>query len=136
MADHDEELVRLVAQFRLHRTDWPSADLEALVTRLSARSPRFAELWAAKDVAPFETTRRHFDHPRAGRLVFDHHRLAILDQAGTQLVVYTSAEGTDSAERLAADALGAVVGPAAAGLAGAGPLATGRASACCPPPAG
>ena len=101
MVDHDAELVRLVAQFRLHRTDWPSPALEALVERLRATSIRFAELWDARDVAPFETTRRHFDHPLAGPLVFDHHRLAILDRAGSQLVVYTSAEGTRSAAALA-----------------------------------
>lgn len=101
MADHDAELVRLVAQFRLHRTDWPSPRLDALVERLQRDSPRFAELWSARDVAPFETTRRVFDHPVAGRLEFDHHRLAVLDQPGSQLVVYTSAPGTDSVEALA-----------------------------------
>lgn len=101
MVDHDAELVRLVAQFRLHRTDWPSPALEELVARLRSRSVRFAELWDARDVAPFETTRRRFDHPLAGPLEFDHHRLAILDRAGSQLVVYTSAAGTDSAAALA-----------------------------------
>lgn len=101
MVDHDAELVRLVAQFRLHRTDRPSPALDELVERLRARSVRFAELWDARDVAPFETTRRRFDHPVAGPLEFDHHRLAILDQAGSQLVVYTSAPGTDSAAALA-----------------------------------
>ncbi|QXC59099.1 helix-turn-helix transcriptional regulator [Aquihabitans sp. G128] len=102
MADHDAELVRLVAQFRIHATEWPSPDLDTLVARLSARAPRFAELWSGQDVAPFETTRRLFDHPTAGRLAFDHHRFAVLDQPGAQLVVYTSADGTDSARRLLA----------------------------------
>jgi transcriptional regulator with XRE-family HTH domain len=103
MADHDEELRRLVSQFRLHRTDWPDdAELGALIERLGAASPRFAELWAAKDVAAFATTRRVFDHPRAGRLEFDHHRFAALDQTGWQLVVYTPVPGTDSAARLKA----------------------------------
>nr|WP_283251036.1 hypothetical protein [Rhabdothermincola salaria] len=102
MADHDTELVRLVSQFRLHCTDWPeSPELDALVERLAATSPRFAALWEARDVAPFETTRRVFDHPAAGRLEFDHHRLAVLDQPGLQLVVYTPAAGTESADRLA-----------------------------------
>ena len=101
MADHDAELVRLVAQFRLHRTDWPSPALDELVERLQAESPRFAALWSARDVAPFETTRRVFDHPQAGRLELDHHRLAVLDQPGSQLVVYTSAAGTDSVAALA-----------------------------------
>ena len=101
MADHDAELVRLVAQLRVHRTDWPGPRLDARIDRLQAGSPRFAELWTARDVAPFETTRRVFDHPTAGRLELDHHRLAVLDQPGAQLVVYTSAPGTDSAAALA-----------------------------------
>jgi transcriptional regulator with XRE-family HTH domain len=101
MTDHDAELHRLVAQFRLHWTEWRGdPGLDELVERLLATSPRFAELWGARDVAPFETTRRQFDHPVAGHLEFDHHRLAVLDQAGAQLVVYTPVEGSDSSRRL------------------------------------
>lgn len=104
MADHDEELVRLVSQFRMHCTDWPEdRDIEALVGRLRFTSARFDQLWGAKDVAPFITTRRLFDHPTAGRLEFDHHRLAVLDQPGMQLVVYTPAPGTDATRRLAGE---------------------------------
>ena len=96
MADHDAELVRLVSQFRLHRADWPDDPaIEAVLERLLGISARFAELWAAGDVAPFNTTRRVFDHPTAGRLELDHHRLAVLDQPGMQLVVYTPTPGTD-----------------------------------------
>ena len=94
MADHDEELHRLVAQFRLHCADWPNdAAITALVAELRAASPRFAEMWDAKDVSPFATTRRVFQHPVAGRLELDHHRLAVLDQPGMQLVVYTASAG-------------------------------------------
>jgi hypothetical protein len=56
---------------------------------LTAASPRFTALWAAKDVSPFASTRRTFQHPIAGHLELDHHRLAVLDQPGMQLVVYT-----------------------------------------------
>jgi transcriptional regulator with XRE-family HTH domain len=105
MVDHEEELVRLVAQFRVHRTDWPDdPGLAELIARLRSTSPRFAALWAAEDVAPFVTTRRVFDHPRAGTLEFDHHRFAALDQPGVQLVVYTPIPGSDSADRLRATA--------------------------------
>ncbi len=101
MVDHDEEAVRLVSQFRLHRTDWPDApEIAELIERLGTTSPEFARLWAAKDVAPFVTTRRVFDHPRAGRLEFDHHRLSLLDRPGEQLVVYVPVAGSDSAARL------------------------------------
>ena len=92
MADHDDECVRLVAQLRAHRADWPDdPELADVVERLEASSPRFARLWQAHDVAPFMTTRRLFDHPARGRLAYDHHRLAVLDQAGAQLVAYTPA---------------------------------------------
>jgi transcriptional regulator with XRE-family HTH domain len=40
----------------------------------------------------FMTTRRVFDHPTRGRLELDHHRLAVLDQPGAQLVVYTATD--------------------------------------------
>jgi transcriptional regulator with XRE-family HTH domain len=92
MADHDEELQRLVSQFRLHCADWPeNAAISQLVAELRAESPRFAALWDSKDVSPFATTRRAFQHPVAGRLELDHHRLAVLDQPGMQLVIYTAA---------------------------------------------
>lgn len=101
MADHDAELVRLVAQFRLHRAEWPNDPaIEAVVERLTSTSPRFAELWSGGDVASFTTTRRRFDHPVAGALELDHHRLAVLDQPGMQLVVYTAVDGTDLRARL------------------------------------
>jgi transcriptional regulator with XRE-family HTH domain len=94
MADHDEELERLVAQFRLHCADWPEdTGITDLVAELRAQSPRFAQLWDAKDVSPFVTTRRVFQHRLAGRLELDHHRLAVLDQPGMQLVVYTGGSG-------------------------------------------
>jgi len=94
MVDHDAECVRLVSQLRAHVVDWPGdPELGDVIERLEASSPRFAELWAAHDVAPFVTTRRVFAHPAMGRLELDHHRLAVLDQAGAQLVVYTPVGG-------------------------------------------
>jgi transcriptional regulator with XRE-family HTH domain len=96
MSDHDEELERLVAQFRLHCADWPNDPAIAeLVAELRDASSRFAALWDAKDVRVFSTTRRVFSHPVAGQLELDHHRLAVLDQPGMQLVVYTSASPAD-----------------------------------------
>jgi len=101
MVDHDHEAARLVAQLRVHHTEWPrDRELHDRITRLVDESELFGRLWAANDVAPFESTRREFDHPTAGRLEFDHHRFAILDQPGTQLVVYTPIPGSDSAVRL------------------------------------
>jgi len=103
MADHDEEAARLVSQFRAHRTKWPDdPGISAVVARLQSTSNDFAQRWAAHDVAPFATTRRLFDHPQAGRLELDHHRLELLDQPGTMLVLYVDVPGTNSIARLAA----------------------------------
>jgi transcriptional regulator with XRE-family HTH domain len=97
MADHDDELVRLVSQFRLHSADWhDDPEINQLVTDLHTNSAAFAALWAAKDVSPFITTRRVFEHPTAGRIEFDHHRLALLDQPGMQLVVYTPKSSSET----------------------------------------
>ena len=62
-----------------------------MIERLAASPPPFSSLWRRHDVAPFSSTRRVFDHPTRGRLELDHHRLAVLDQPGAQLVVYTPA---------------------------------------------
>ncbi|MGH9275087.1 MAG: helix-turn-helix transcriptional regulator, partial [Acidimicrobiales bacterium] len=103
MADHDEEAARLVSQFRAHRTAWPDDPaIAAVVARLQTASTDFARRWAAHDVAPFATTRRLFDHPLAGRLELDHHRLELLEQPGTMLVLYVDVPGTDSIARLTA----------------------------------
>jgi transcriptional regulator with XRE-family HTH domain len=104
MADHDEERFRLVSQFRLHCSDWSDdPEVSAVVSSLRDASPIFAKLWEARDVSPFNSTRRLFDHPAAGRLELDHHRLAVLDQPGLQLVVYTAAPGSDAVLRLQAE---------------------------------
>jgi transcriptional regulator with XRE-family HTH domain len=101
MADHDQEQERLVSQFRLHCRAWPDDDaIGEVISRLRASSPRFAALWDAKDVSPFVTTRRLFDHPTAGRIELDHHRLAVLDQPGLQLVVYTDPPGANATQAL------------------------------------
>ena len=103
IVDHAEEAAQLVSQFRTHCTDWPDDPRIAdLIDRLRATSVDFAQRWAAHDVAPLATTRRVFDHPLAGRLEFEHHRLELLDQPGTILVVFMDAPGTGSVARLAA----------------------------------
>jgi transcriptional regulator with XRE-family HTH domain len=93
MADVDQERRRLVAQFRAHVVDWPDdPQIAIVVDELRHRSPAFRALWDAHDVLPFVTTRRVFNHHGAIREL-DHHRLAVLDQPGVQLVVYTPIRG-------------------------------------------
>ncbi|MBS1836238.1 MAG: helix-turn-helix domain-containing protein [Actinobacteria bacterium] len=92
MADQSVEQRRLASQFRAHCADWSDDPaIEQVVVSLRARSSTFAEMWDERDVATFTSTRRVFDHPELGRLELDHHRLAVLEQPGMQLVVYTPA---------------------------------------------
>jgi hypothetical protein len=89
MADHNEEKVRLVDQFRLQCSDWPNdPEIAAVVGKLCRTCTDFADLWWANEVSPYLSTRRVFNHPTAGRLELDHHRLAVLEQPGLQLIVY------------------------------------------------
>ena len=69
---------------------------------IQSEDQSFTQYWQKKgiDVSPFLTARRVFDHPTAGRLEFAHHRLAVLDQPGMQLVVYTAAPGSNAVGRL------------------------------------
>jgi transcriptional regulator with XRE-family HTH domain len=90
MVDIDQERRRLVAQFRAHSADWPDdPDIAVLVDRLRHASSQFDSLWEQHDVEPFTTTRRRFRADDGATFELDHHRLAILDQPGFQLVVYT-----------------------------------------------
>ncbi|MDI2128737.1 helix-turn-helix transcriptional regulator [Yinghuangia seranimata] len=65
----------------------------ALVRELQSLSPRFAELWAQRDIATSTAQRKTVDHPQAGRLHLD---CDVLEAAGSslRLVVYSAAPGT------------------------------------------
>jgi transcriptional regulator with XRE-family HTH domain len=72
-----------------------------LVARLEAASTHFREGWASRDVDRFTSGERRFEHPEVGTLLLEHHQLTPADAPGMHLVVYTAAEGSDAAARLA-----------------------------------
>jgi transcriptional regulator with XRE-family HTH domain len=72
-----------------------------LVARLEAASPHFRAGWASHDVDRFSSGERRFEHPEVGPLLLEHHQLTPADAPGLQLVVYTAAEGSESAGALA-----------------------------------
>ena len=72
-----------------------------LVARLEAASPHFRTGWASHDVERFSSGRRRFRHPEVGPLLLEHHQLTPADAPSLQLVIYTAADGSDSAARLA-----------------------------------
>lgn len=102
LADWATDSRRFLTQFRAE-VGPRLADPEVvdLVARLSAVSAHFRAGWASHDVDRFSSGERRFEHPRVGSLLLEHHQLTPADASDLQLVVYTAASGTDTAERLA-----------------------------------
>jgi transcriptional regulator with XRE-family HTH domain len=102
LGDWTTDSRRFLTQFRAE-VGPRLADREVvdLVARLQASSPSFREGWASHDVDRFSSSERRFHHPAVGTLVLEHHQVTPADAPGLQLVVYTAAEGTDSAAKLA-----------------------------------
>jgi transcriptional regulator with XRE-family HTH domain len=93
----------LVADLRVTAARYPAdRKLKELVRALTARSPRFVELWRTADVPPYQDRSRHkvIEHPEVGRITVD---CDVLIVAGDDLriMVYTAEPGSADAERLA-----------------------------------
>ncbi len=102
LGDWASDSRRFLTQFRAEvgpRLADPS--VVDLVGRLEAASPHFREGWASGDVDRFTSGERRFEHPGVGTLLLEHHELTPADAPGLHLVVYTAAEGSDAAEKLA-----------------------------------
>jgi len=93
----------LVADLRLTTTRYPAdRRLRDLVNELSARSPRFVELWESAEIAPQQDRSRHkiIGHPAVGRITLDCDTLVVAGD-DLRITVYTADPGSDDAERLA-----------------------------------
>lgn len=73
--------------------------LRELIERLLAISPRFAELWEQRPVAPKIADRKTIDHPVAGRITLD---CDVMTVAGSdlRLVVYSADPGSEDERAL------------------------------------
>ncbi|WP_027344651.1 helix-turn-helix transcriptional regulator [Hamadaea tsunoensis] len=99
-ADHE---ARLVADLRLTASRYPAdRSLRKLVADLTARSPRFAELWDSDAPPPLPdmSKRKTIDHPSVGRITLDCDTLLVAVD-DLRITVYTAEPGTQDAERLA-----------------------------------
>ena len=102
VGDWDGEARRTLSLYRAEvapQRDTPA--VVALVHRLQTASAEFREWWPQYDVAGFETHRRIFDHPRAGRLEFETEHLVPVGAPDVRVVVHLSVDGDDSTARLA-----------------------------------
>lgn len=99
-ADHQ---ARLVADLRLTASRYPAdRALRRLVGELTARSPRFAELWDSGAPPPLPDPSKHkvVDHPAVGRITLDCDTLFVVGD-DLRIMMYTAEPGTEDAERLA-----------------------------------
>ena len=94
---------RLVADLRMTAARYPAdRALKRLIAELTARSPRFVELWESGEVAPPQDQSRHkiIDHPAVGLITLDCDTLVVA-RDDLRIMVYTAEPGTEDAERLA-----------------------------------
>jgi transcriptional regulator with XRE-family HTH domain len=93
----------LVADLRMTAARYPAdRELKRLIAELTARSPRFAQLWESGDVAASRDQTRHkiIDHPSAGLIALDCDTF-IVSGDDLRIMVYTAEPGTEDADRLA-----------------------------------
>jgi transcriptional regulator with XRE-family HTH domain len=74
--------------------------LRVLIDDLGRVSARFAELWAAADVAVRREDRKTIDHPEVGPITLDCDVLSVA-QSDLRMVVYTAEPGSVDADKLA-----------------------------------
>jgi transcriptional regulator with XRE-family HTH domain len=77
------------------------ARLHGLVTELLARSDEFRALWAAHDVRQRLHGRKRMRHPVVGEIALDYEHLAVPDDPGIALTVFTAPERSDARRALA-----------------------------------
>jgi hypothetical protein len=73
-----------------------------LVTLLRTRSAEFERWWNENDIVVTQEGVKHYEHPEAGRLVFDFTVLDVLDErmSSLRLVAYVPAPGTGTREKM------------------------------------
>lgn len=106
LPDWESTSRRFIAEFRAEVGPFlDDPDVADLIARLTGESPHFREGWNSHSVELFTSRCREFNHPQLGRLVLEHHRLALSDQPHLHLVIYTPTS-TEDARRLFALAPG------------------------------
>lgn len=73
-----------------------------LVTMLRTRSEEFERWWNENDIETSQEGVKHYEHPEAGRLVFDYSVLDVLDErmSPLRLIAYVPAPGTGTREKM------------------------------------
>jgi transcriptional regulator with XRE-family HTH domain len=74
-----------------------------LVALLRTRSEQFERWWNENHIEASQEGVKHYEHPEAGRLVFDYSVLDVMDErmSSLRLVAYVPAPGTGTREKMA-----------------------------------
>ena len=82
----------MVAQFRATHDLWAGDPaFTSLLERLRQGSPEFAAWWTAHDIRNVAGGRKQLEHPKKGKLRFEHASFQANDDPALKLVIYTPA---------------------------------------------
>jgi transcriptional regulator with XRE-family HTH domain len=91
--DWEEGTRRMVAEYRAAMAGHVAEPAwKCLVSRLSAASPEFAELWQRHEVASPENLTKRYLHPELGLLKLKYTHLWLGQRLGTRMTTYTPAD--------------------------------------------
>jgi len=99
---HGRQCVAKLRAMYASRVDDPW--FNELVTVLRTGSEEFERWWNENDIETSQEGVKHYEHPEAGRLVFDFTVLEVLDErmASLRLITYVPAPGTGTREKMEA----------------------------------
>ena len=101
LVDWHEVAETALAMFRADSARYAGdPDFERLIATLQRVSPEFRELWSRQDVLRSLGSHKRINHPIAGRMTFEYTSFSVMNQADMKLVVYTSLEKDQTAEKL------------------------------------
>ena len=101
LVDWEEMARAAIAIFRADSVRYTGdPDFERLIALLKKASPEFRRWWPKQEVrAPLSGNKR-IQHPKAGRMVFEHTNFAAIGQGDLRLVVYTPLEEAQTIEKM------------------------------------
>jgi transcriptional regulator with XRE-family HTH domain len=101
LVDWEDVARAVLATFRADSARYAGdPDFDRLISTLSAASAEFRAWWPKHEVLRSLAGHKRIDHPRAGRMVFEHTTLALSDQSDMKLVVYTPLAEARTGEKL------------------------------------
>jgi transcriptional regulator with XRE-family HTH domain len=98
MPDWERGARTIVAKFRAdHARHIGDPAFEQLISSLRSTSPEFRKWWGRHEVSDGGEGRKEFNHPRAGRLVFEHAVFRHAEATEQRLILYSPTPEADTA---------------------------------------